>query len=86
MKGLNWNGIIKSPCSVSLLNEALLGVVRVRDIKRTIGVRIGDKSWFHDRCGLSHRVKQRSHRGWSRIKTLADWEEYRLACCPDQLV
>ena len=46
MKGLNWNGVIRSPCSVSLLNEALWLVIRERVPKRTIEVRTDDKPWF----------------------------------------
>ena len=46
MKGLNGHKIIRSPCSASLLNEALLCVVRNRVPKRTIVVRTGDKPWF----------------------------------------
>ena len=40
---LNWNGIIRSSCPVSSLNEALLSVIRDRDHKPTIVVRVGNK-------------------------------------------
>ena len=52
MKGLNWNETIRSPCPVSLLNEALLRVIKNRVPKRTIVVRKGNKPWFDDRCVL----------------------------------
>ena len=58
MKGLNWNEIIRSPCPVSTLNEAvLLCVIRNRVSKRTFVVRTGYRPWFDDRCVLVHRAK-----------------------------
>ena len=56
-KGLNWNEIFRSPCPVSLLNEALLCVIKDRIPKRTIGVRTRVKPWFDDRCDLTHPAK-----------------------------
>ena len=47
VKNLDWNGIIRPSCSVSLLNQAFLGVVGIVSI-RTIVVRIGDKPLFKD--------------------------------------
>ena len=59
--GLNWNGIIRSPCPVSSLNEALFLVIRDRVLKRTIVVRPRDRPWFHDRCALPRCAKQRAY-------------------------
>ena len=59
MTGLNWNEITMSLYPVSSLNEALLRVIRNRELKWTIVIRTGDKSWFDDRCVLAHRSKQR---------------------------
>ena len=50
VKGLNWNGINRSPCLESSLNEALLHIIIDRVSKRTILVRIQEKPWFDDRC------------------------------------
>ena len=78
MKGLNWNGIIRSPCPVSSLNEAVLRIIADRVLKRTIVVKTGDKPWFDDRCSLAHYAKQRAYRLWNRNRKQADWEKYRL--------
>ena len=43
VKDLNWDEIVRSPCRVSSLNEALLRVIRNRVSKRTIVIRPGDK-------------------------------------------
>ena len=43
VKSLDWNEIIRSPCSVSSLNKALLCFIRDRVRKWTIVVRIADK-------------------------------------------
>ena len=43
VKGFNWNEIIRFPYPVSLLNEALLRVIRDRIPKRIIVVKTGDK-------------------------------------------
>ena len=72
MKGLNWNGIIKSPCPVSLFNDALLRVIRDRVPKRTIVVRTGGKPWFDDRYALAHCAKQRAYEVWSGRKSSVD--------------
>ena len=79
VKGLNWNGIIRSLCPASLLSEALLRVIRGRvpNLKKTI--RTGDKPWFDDRCSLAHRAKQRAYRVWSRRRAQTNWEDYRVA-------
>ena len=69
VKSLHWNGIIKSPCPVSLLNKALLRVSKDRVPKRTIVARTGDKHWLNDRCDLAHRAKRRSCRVWSRTRS-----------------
>ena len=49
MKSLNWNEVTRFPCSVSLLNEALLRTIRDTYSKSTIVVTTGDKPWFDDR-------------------------------------
>ena len=64
MKGLNWNGIIRSPYLVSSLNEALLHFIRDTVPKRAIVVRTGYKPWFDDRYVFAHRAKQRAYRVW----------------------
>ena len=79
LKGLNWKGIIKCPCAVSSLNEALLRIFRDRVPKQIIVGETGDRPWFDDRCVLAHHAKQREYRVWSRSWTQADWEEYRMA-------
>ena len=79
VNGLNWNEIIRSPCPVSLLSEALLRVIRDRVPKRMIVVRTGDKLRFDYRFILAHRAKQRACRVWSRSRTQAAWKEYRGA-------
>ena len=78
VKGLNWIEIIRSPWPVLSLSEALLRVISNRVAKRTIVVKTGDKPWFDDWC-LAHRAKQRAYRVWSRSRTQADWEEYKVA-------
>ena len=42
-------------------------------------IRTGDKPSFDDWCVLSQRAKQGAYRVWSRSRTQADWEEYRVA-------
>ena len=86
VKGLIWNGIIRSPCPVSSLSKALLRVIRDRVPKQTIVFRTGDKPCFDDRCGLAHHAQQGACRVWSRRMTQADWEEYRVARRHGQLV
>ena len=46
---------------------------------RTIVLRTRNKPWFDDRCALAHHAKQRAYRMWSRSRTQADWEGYRVA-------
>ena len=43
VKGLNWNRVIRSPCPVLSLKQALVGVIRVRVLKRTIVVKTLDR-------------------------------------------
>ena len=54
--------------------------------KRTIVVRTRDKPWYDDRCALARRAKQRVYKVWSRSRSQADWEEYRVARGRTQLV
>ena len=75
LKGLNWNHIIRSPCPVSSLNEALMRVIRDRVPNRTIVVRTADKTWFNDRCVLAYRARQSACTVCSRSRTQADWVE-----------
>ena len=48
VNGLAWNEMIRIPCPVSSLNEALLRVLRNRVPKWTIRVRTSDKPLFDD--------------------------------------
>ena len=48
LKGLNWNGIIRSSFSLSSLNEALLRVIRDTFPRRTIVIRTDDKPCFDE--------------------------------------
>ena len=79
VNGLNWNEILRSPCPVSTLNEALLRVLRNRVPKQTVVVRTVDKPWFDDPCALAHRAKHSAYRVWCCSRIQADWEEYRVA-------
>ena len=85
VKGLNWNRIIRFPCPVSSINEALMRVNRDRVPKQTIEARTGDNLWFDDRCVLAHRAKQKAYKVRGRSRKQADWEEYRVARRRDQL-
>ena len=85
-KGLKWSGIIRSPYKTLSLSEVLLRVIRDRVLKRTVGVKTGDKPWCDDRCVLAHRLKQRAYRLWSRSRTQAVCEEYRVIRRGAQLV
>ena len=74
VQGLNWNEIIRSS-----LNETLLHYIRDIVPKRTIVARRDNKSWFHNRCILVHRAKQRVYEVWNRSKMQANWKEYGVA-------
>ena len=60
--GLNWNGISRTSCPVSPLNEAFLRAIKDTIFKRTIVVRTRDKPLFEDRCIFACRAKQRASR------------------------
>ena len=72
VKGLHWKGILRSLCSLSTLNDALLGGILNRVPMRTIVVTTGNKPWFYDQWVLAHRAKQGAYRVWSRSRMQAD--------------
>ena len=86
VKGLKWNRIIRSPCPVSSLNEALLRLIKGRVSKRTIVIRTGDKPSLDDWCVLAHLMKQRVYGVWGCGRAQADWEDNTVARRHVQLI